>query len=750
MQLTAEVARSDAMSLPLIPSSGPSKFKATNATRRTLPSQRSSRSLFSVDEESDTECLSEFSGTDTASHGGVASRAASLPTVPRKHKQRSASTNTKTPMQLVRILADDAIHFTETGQEQRALEAYRQATKIAGSEISRLNVRIAKSRRLHATVRSSVQDRLSEDLSAIGVAIGNFRMQMAILYDRLGSWEKALLCCREALEVYKHQPTIKNPHTKVPSSESSIQAMEAMIEGLEGVTHALRARGAHIQKMDELRDELQHTVEEDERKYVYGEIQKLAESMLSAEIGVLGSSHAQIADTLQMLSTVALERGNHTEAVEYLLKATQIGLECLGKKHPRIGQYYLRLARIEISQGRRREALATFQKAIVVLFHSPRFCRTIGAAYNDIATIYIEQNEIDLALENLHCAVKQFEKPVIVDGKTQESAASESLQVYRSMGRCYMRKFDFPRARESFAKVLALQKNSRKVYDNVRDMGLGMVGVEDSLIALVDDENVAESHVDLGRALAGDQMHEPALACFEDALKILNELEFSSQTEKMLNRNRLASKTLYCVGEEACAVGRHDRALQAYNESVRLMVLLTGSEETTSSLVHRLLCFLGIGKVHNLRNDYSAALKIYGRALKQCKTHLVPPGHPIVRMTKEKIAEVKAKIENSHNTEEKDELMQLEAIVKQNIRSGEFDLALRNIKEALKIRREKIVKLKALKADLSDEISGVANLLESFGFVYAKQGDIENSGRAFSEAYKLRSHYDIRQQENKS
>ena len=301
-----------------------------------------------------------------------------------------------------------------------------------------------------------------------------------------------------------------------------------------------------------------------------------------------------------------------------------------------------------------------------------------------------------------------------------------------------MKNLDFGRARLSFSQVLELQKKSRKVYDNVKDLGLGMVGVEDSLVSFVEDENVAESHVDLGRALAAEKVHNRALVCFEDALKILNDLEF--QAERMNNRNKLATKTLYCIGEEACAAGKLDRALQAYNESVRLMGLLTGSDETSSSLVHRLLCFLGMGRVHTLRNDFTAALRIYSRTLKQSQSSLLPQNHPIIKMTKEKLAEVRSKIDaTSHETE--NELAQLELAIDENVRCEKFDDALSNLKRALNIRRENIVKLKALTGDLSTEIRGVANLLESFGFVYAKQGDIDNSGRAFSEAFKLRPHY---------
>lgn len=187
---------------------------------------------------------------------------------------------------------------------------------------------------------------------------------MAILYDRLGNWDEALLCCREALEIYKHQPTIKNPSTKVPSAAPQVEAMEAMIARLESVTQSLIGRPAQMQKMDELRDELLHTVDTNERNDVYCEIQVLAEAMLTAEIDALGASHPQIADSLQLLSTVALERGNFKQAVDYLVKCTEIGLECLGPKHPRIGQYHLRLARIQITQELHDEALTSFQNAI--------------------------------------------------------------------------------------------------------------------------------------------------------------------------------------------------------------------------------------------------------------------------------------------------------------------------------------------------------------------------------------------------
>ena len=192
----------DLSDLSSLPAYTRSKRSVTPRFRK----KNSSRSLFSVDEKSET---SDSDFTNNTATSGILSRAVSLPAATSVRKKRSEkSPHIKKPpkrLALVRILTSDATKYAETGEEAKALESYRQATKIAGTEISRIHQKIARSHRLTEVARNSVQDRLSEDLCMIGVSIGQFRTKMAILYDRLGNWDEALLCCREALEIYKHQ-----------------------------------------------------------------------------------------------------------------------------------------------------------------------------------------------------------------------------------------------------------------------------------------------------------------------------------------------------------------------------------------------------------------------------------------------------------------------------------------------------------------------------------------------------------------
>jgi tetratricopeptide (TPR) repeat protein len=109
----------------------------------------------------------------------------------------------------VQELCADATNLAHTGEEEEALKAYENAILIAGSEIARINFKIRKSRGQHEATRESIQGRLREDLRKVGIIIGKIRTKMAILYERSGDFERAMACCREATEVYKHQPVLK-------------------------------------------------------------------------------------------------------------------------------------------------------------------------------------------------------------------------------------------------------------------------------------------------------------------------------------------------------------------------------------------------------------------------------------------------------------------------------------------------------------------------------------------------------------
>lgn len=328
---------------------------------------------------------------------------------------------------------------------------------------------------------------------------------MAILYERIGDNERAIACCREAIDVYKNQPVIDDG-----TMEDEVEApepMTLMIEKLELSSKTLVGRCSSLEKIEQLRREIAAIPDINQKKQLYQEVESTAAQLNMTEIDALGKVHPQVADTLQLQSTIALEQNKHDDAIEYLEKAIKINKRCLGLKHPRTGQFYLRLARIRLCRGIESLALECFGEATTILRHSRKFFRVLGSTFNDVAVIYIRRREFDLVTHNLHQALKFY------DRATQQPSnhgpfehytcgiSKDSIQVLRNLGECYIKMNNFVLASDALLQVLQLQRDARKVHDNVKDLDLGILGVERFLVSLIDDKSIADTLVRLGRAL---------------------------------------------------------------------------------------------------------------------------------------------------------------------------------------------------------------------------------------------------------
>jgi tetratricopeptide (TPR) repeat protein len=505
-----------------------------------------------------------------------------------------------------------------------------------------------------------------------------------------------------------------------------------------------------LESIEQLRREIAETPDISQKKKIYQQVDKTAGTLKRMEIDALGDSHPQVADTFQLLSTIALEQNKHGDAIECLQKAIKISKGSLGMKHPRIGQYYLRLARIHLSQEIESLALECFGNATEVLRHSRKFARVLGSTFNDVAVIYMRRREFDLAATNLHEALQYYDRALQQPCESDKRCglSIDSLQVFRNLGECYMKKKDFAQASDAFLQVLNLQRHGRKVYESVKDLDLGIVGVEWLLVPLIDDESMADTLMRLGRASAAGEKHKEALTFFREAMEVLNRIgiadELSARLTDLSKRERGTKKdqvtnTLYCIAEESCAVGEYDEAIRAYGESMRRCSVLDvsrGQQETQSAIVHCTLCFVGIGNVHLKNQEYAAAYKLFNDTLSYCTRNGVPSTHSLTAMITHRIKDIEMKME-AETSKRLADLQILEDKAELEIKNEAYEQALATLKQSLAMRRTELVKLKASNDDTSEQIYGIARLLRSLGSVFARTGDNESARRAYSDATKI-------------
>ena len=714
-----------------------------------LPSLDEDTELADEDYDSTTSLTDLDSSLGSDSAGGSASSSTKKK---RKSKGPVVKGNKLDRLKKVKDLTTEASEKAHRGEEEEAQKLYRNAIQIAGAEISRINFRIVRSQGQPEAARESIQKRLREDLRKVGLIIGKLKTKMAILYERCGDFERAISCCREAMEIYKHQPMVEEASKN--NAHEMMGLMKIMMERLEETHKALEGRGALLLMINEYRRSIAQTPDPKKKEELYNKVHETAKKVQSLEIAALGDSHPQIAETLQLLSTVALEHGKYRSAVDYLEKAIKVSEATLGMKHARIGQYYVRLARIHLGQGIESLALNKFHSAAEILRHSEKFARILGSTFNDVAVIYMRRHEYDNATLNLHKALQFYERSLKQQSAERDPLApkdsalsTDSLLVLRNLGECHMKQEEFEMARVEFAKVLKLQKDARKVYDNVIELDLGITGVETFLLSLIDDGSIADTLLRLGRAEAAAENHQNALAAFKEAIELLNRTSVAdvlangpsglTDHPKQMSRRDQVTKTLYCIAEECSALEQYDEALRYYNESMRLRSFSsTRSEDKQSAVLHCALCFVGIANVHLGKEEFVRAKKLLIETQDYCNANDVPAKHPVTVMIKHSLKEIMRGLAQEAS-QRKEELLDLEARAVEETGKEEFEKALSTLTKAMVIRKNILAKLRSEGEDTAEQFHGIACLLRSFGSVYARMGDEENADRAYSDATRL-------------
>ena len=721
------------------------------APKEFVPHDRFASRLPSLDEHSELT-PEDYSTTSTTDFSSSVSENSKKKGKAKKRPSIKGGDKQSDRLKSVKDLQKEATEKAHRGEEEEAQKLYRNAIQIAGSEIARINFRIVKSQEKHEETRISIQKKLREDLRKIGLIIGKLRTKMAILYERSGDFERAISCCREAMEIYKHQPAVEE--TTKNNAQEMMDLMKIMCERLEQSFKALEGRDAMLMMIKEYRRSIGFATDPKEKKELYGIVEEMAKKVESMEISALGESHPQLAETLQLLSTIALEQGKHHDAVVYLEKAIKISKASLGLRHARIGQYYLRLARIHLSQGIESLALETFHSATDILRHSEKFARVLGSTFNDVAVIYMRRREYDNATVNLHEALLFYERALEEESRERDplepknncALSTDTVQVLRNLGECYMKQEEFEKARVELMKVLKLQRDARKVYDNVIDLDIGIIGVETFLLTLIDDESIADTLVRLGRAEAAAGDHQKAVAVFKEAIDLFNRVGLSEvlangpsalADKQQRSRRDQVTNTLYCIAEECSALGEYDEALRFYSESMRLRSFSSsGAQEKQSSILHCALCFVGIANAHLGKNEFVRAKKLLNETQDYCRANAVPTKHPVTAMVKHSLKEVMRSMAQAAS-QRKEELVVLEERAMAEIADGDFEKALATLNSAMEIRKNTLATLRSAGEDTAEQFHGIACLLRSFGSIYARMGDEENADRAYSDATRL-------------
>ena len=625
-----------------------------------------------------------------------------------------------------------------------AYSFYQKAIHAAGLEIMEINKQMGNSKADGAVSSRTMNATYHEDLRLIGIIIGLLRTRLAILYTEGSDYDRAIELCKGANQVHKHQPALKMVNQKREDNDQIADLIVVIIERLD------KAQACLVQHRDFLEriDDQFSTADIEECSAADDDISVFtAKEIVFNMIEGVATDDGSILtyrddDTLELLSVHAAEEDKQDQAINFLRDALQVQLVAMGLKQPRATQTLIRVANMYRGTGNDRKneelVLGHFEQTASVLRHSTLGARSRGAVLNDIAVIHMRQKDYEEASKFLLDALRSYDEDDVIQG--DEKASIATLHVWRNLGECYMKRENFRSAEAAFLKALDIQTDSRKIQNAAEDLKLAIIGLEKSMLPLINDANIADTICRIGKARAASGDHKRALDIFQEALSVIDRDSVEDKgrpAKELLEKSDQLCHTLYCIAESCCAVDDYEKSLRMYNLSINLRNSggAYKNDKRKRSRIHCLSCFVGIGNVYAKAKKYPMALKQYKEALSYALASRVKEDHPIVVALDQQLKEVAGHMKGDDS--KSSPLTELEKKADNEIERGALDMATETLKELLVLRRAALQKLKEKGKDTSEQVYAIACLLQTFGFVFAKNGDDQNAERAFKDAARL-------------
>lgn len=124
----------------------------------------------------------------------------------------------------------------------------------------------------------------------------------------------------------------------------------------------------------------------------YGEAERLYQHLLAFQHQTLGSSHADVADTLNHLGKLAYRQSRYREAETYFRQSLLIREKVLGERHPDVAACLNNLGDLSLKQGRYVEAETLFQRALLMREETQGTMHpAVASPLNNLALLYLMQ-----------------------------------------------------------------------------------------------------------------------------------------------------------------------------------------------------------------------------------------------------------------------------------------------------------------------------------------------------------------------
>mmetsp|Transcript_30683 Transcript_30683/g.46470 ORF Transcript_30683/g.46470 Transcript_30683/m.46470 type:complete len:727 (-) Transcript_30683:1506-3686(-) len=635
----------------------------------------------------------------------------------------------------VETLNNRAIRLASLGKEEEAIQFYFRSLRLLKIDLGAISTKLDD---------NPDDERWRTEWLIVAAKIAEIRTAIAILYERLGAYNKAISSCKEAREIYEGSPlTLNNDGIPAREVETGLRQMDMMLERLNTAKGSYVARKNLHQEAIEVRKLILTTRNSAKLDDLYRKAFVLLTGVLSMEKECLGETHPQVADTLQIISRTHKERGEIKDAIKQMNTSLLILKLCLGPHHPRTGITFQELAKL---YDERSATIGDIDMAVGLYAQATTSFRQcygekdvmVGASLNNEAVLHIKQSNYDLAVEKLSDALIAYESSTMHKDK---SINTDSSQVWKNLGECYTRRNEYESAHFALNNALEVQKDARLQAEKAGK----------PVSAGCSDASLADTLLRLGNATKLTLRYEDAHQIYKEALLIYR-LHYASAHRASNGRvsdalsdaqDRLAH-TLYCIAEVQEIRGIYEDARSLFSESLQLRLTSDAQrEKDRMNMLHCAMALAGIGSCHVKVSEFDDAASSYKESLRYLEAHGVPPDHEL-KMKLSKCLEEAQKGLTSENmlSDESpgmDSASEMDIESKRLMDEGQFDEAIEILEKALAIRRRRLTnRLKEeIITESLEEREDVAMTLVNYAAILSKKGEVRQAEMLTREAIRM-------------
>lgn len=637
-----------------------------------------------------------------------------------------------------------AAKLASRGKEEEAIQFYYRSLRLIRIDLSAVTRRVS----------SNPTDKMwANEWLIVAGSIAEVRTAIAILYERLGAYVKAISACKDAREIYECSPLVpQEGEDTVPEVDAGVKQMNLMVERLNSAKDTFEDRKSLHEEAIQIRRQIASARDPKVQDDLCRKAFVLLYGALDMEKESLGESHPQVADTHQAIGTLHEERNEIADAIKHMNKSLTILKLCLGPYHPRSAIAFRELARLydtrRANSGDIDMAIGLYSQATASLKEcfGPKSAM-VGASLNNEAVMHILQSNYDLAVEKLSDALVAYETSKMNKDKIINT---ESAQVWKNLGECHSRRQDYESAHFAYNNALGIQKDARLQAEK-----LGTVTTTGC-----DDASIADTLVRLGNATKQTLRYEDAHRIYKEALFIYR-MHYSTAhresngrvCDKLADAQDRLAHTLYCIAEVQQIRGIYEEAAALFAESFQLRLHSDAQRERSRvNTVHCAMSLAGIATCHMKVNDFDDAIAGYKEAIKYLEKHGLAGDHELVVRVKNRLKQAEQRIvydKTVHDDSDEsgyedgegdtDKTLEMDAESKRLMEDGKYDEAIEVLSQALAIRRLRLTRRQKdtmLPLHLPEK-EDVAMTLVNYATILFQKGEVGQAEMLTREAIRM-------------